>query len=210
MTACSPIHLSRLAFSLTELLVVTAIIGLLAGMTIPAFNSIVTSSKLTSAAHATADHLNFARQTALTRNTSVEVRFYKLPDSGRSSSGTASVYRAIQLFIKNENFLQPLGNCVYLPSPIIFVDTAVASSLLANSVTIEQDSDGQPSLGVFGHNYKYRAFRFRASGGTDLSGNSIHLSLASATDRIVSNDLPSNFITVQIDPVTGRIRSFRP
>lgn len=62
-------------FSLIELLTVIAIIGLMVGLTVPAFQSIAGSKKVPSAAGEIAGILEYARNEAMTRQTYVWVGF---------------------------------------------------------------------------------------------------------------------------------------
>jgi uncharacterized protein (TIGR02596 family) len=96
------------AFTLIELLVVVAIMGLLLALVAPAVVPMMQSSNMNKAAEMISDELNFARQTALTQNRDVEVRFYKLPSP--SNAGDLQ-FRAFRSFaaIGNANKLA-LGN----------------------------------------------------------------------------------------------------
>lgn len=198
------------AFTLTELLFVIAIMGVISAFSVPAFNSIAKSSALASTNRIVVDHLNLARQTALSRNASVEVRFYKLADYNQPATSGPTVYRALQLFIQDNNSAKPFDNPIYFRAPIICIDNSMASTLL--DVTEESTPSFQdPSLGIFERNYLYRSFRFKPSGSTDLPDHvSMHLSFKIQTDPDIKPGLPRNFATVQIDPATGRVRTFRP
>ena len=68
------------AFSLVELLVVIAVIAIVAGYAVPAVTTMLKGSQLTQGSQMVVDQIALARQTALSRNRSVEVRFYKYAD----------------------------------------------------------------------------------------------------------------------------------
>ena len=70
----------RAGFSLIELLVVCAIIGIIVGFTIGPANTMMRGSQLTQGSALLNDQIALARQLALTRNHAMEVRFYKYAD----------------------------------------------------------------------------------------------------------------------------------
>ncbi len=202
----------RRGFSLVELLVVIAIIGLLAGLSVPTYNQLSKASNLTTSVQKVSDELNLARQTAITKNRSVEVRFYKLPEDG-STSTVPENFRAIQSFLMEEDAFVALGKTVYLPFPIIFSPESSQYSTLLDPGKERSPLDTQLLAG-YGINYKYIAFRFRPSGETDLSQSKSCLTLLAGTDLSKANSkgkpLPADFFTIQIEPITGRIKIFRP
>jgi hypothetical protein len=57
--------------------------------------------------------------------------------------------------------------------------------------------------------------RFQPSGGTPLKAattgsDSWFVSLVSENDHPLANKPAANFVTIQIDPVNGRVKVFRP
>jgi uncharacterized protein (TIGR02596 family) len=200
------------AFSLIELLVVIAIIGILAGLAIPAFHNITAGNSLSATAESVQAALAFARQTALTRNRAVEVRFYKLPETA-SPSGAPADYRGLQLFSIDTTSTNALGRPVYFSGPVIVSSNAATASLMNDTLLPETaPAATDPSLGALGKNYRYRKFRFRPDGSTDLSATgSWFLSLVPKNAPASRpQDLPANFITLQIDPLNGRTMTFQP
>src|SRR5256885_1216718 len=85
------------AFSLIELLVVIAIIGIIGAFAIPAAGNLLKGSSLTQAANLLTDQTAAARQQALTRNRSIEVRFYAFIDPEQPGE-TTPYCRALQYF----------------------------------------------------------------------------------------------------------------
>lgn len=227
---------ARRAFSLLELLVVVAVILVLAALAVPAFNSIGRASSLTAGTQAMVGALEQARQTAISRNRPVEVRFYKLPEYAQAPSAAPSVYRALQLYLVDSGpngtlVTNPASRMVKLSSPVIISTNTKTSSLMNDSALPEEDKstktewrERSPETSVpssklpeFAYNYKYRSFRFRADGSTDLPTRVTNtlskqwfFTLHGQNDKIEGNGVPANFVTIQVDPQTGRTRVFRP
>ena len=80
MNTKAPLSNAR-AFSLVELLVVISVIAIIAGFAVPAVTTMIRGSALAQGSQNIADQIVLARQLALSRNRSVEVRFYKFGDS---------------------------------------------------------------------------------------------------------------------------------
>lgn len=212
--------LSR-AFSLIEVMAVAAITAVLLLFSLPAFEQMVKGSRVTIAGRTLVDELSLAQQTALSRNLPVEVRFYKLPPNEQNpETATPAVYRAFQTFL-NDGSDTSLGKIVCLPPGIvIFEDEAgvapeqARSSILLKSggpLTVSDEQPASLALPTYGRNYRYRSFRFKGNGETDMSDRPAFLTLVSQKDPPNgTSGLPANFVTVQIDPVNGRARSFRP
>lgn len=194
-------------FSLIELLVVVAILGILAYMTVPAFQQISRAGNINAAGQVVADHFSLARQHAVTRNRLVEVRFYQF----RAVGASQTTYGALQLFeyIELEDRYQAIMPIVYLPSATKLLDDSSKTSLLTISGQPVTPSASDPKIPGVGTSYKYLSVRFKPDGQTNLDpeGNWF-VTVAGNLTR--DGEMPQNFLTVQIDPVTGTIRHYRP
>jgi len=191
------------AFSLVELLVVIAIMALLATLTVPAFQSITLGSSLARGGQIVADQLALARQMAVSRNSQVQVRLIWLKNNPPG-------YQAIQLWGQGATPAEhvPLSQLVPLPEGISLAATASLSPLLNDSslVTIS----GRAAFGGRGL-LDYRGFRFKAGGRTDLPYNASNAFLTVVATRDADKtSLPENYSLVQVDPVSGRVKTFRP
>jgi len=200
----------RRGFTLLELLAVIAIIAIITVAVVPAVTGPLRSSNLTNGSLALMDTLNLARQTALTNNSPVEVRIYK---TGGATSPTDLQYRAYRLFsVDANNNKQALGTLKHLTEPVIISSGTTLSSLMAG----RSGNSVQPEDYPVPDNTAYIWFRFRPNGGTDLTpvegtGSNWFLTLLLENAPTTGTaGLPANYFTIQIDPVTGRARSFRP
>ncbi len=209
LQACS--FASRRGFSLIEVLVVMSIIGVMAAATIPAFQQLVIGSNFTVSGELLRDNLTLARQTALVRNHSVEVRFYQFQGNG----ATTSDYQAFQLFLqKDDGTYDALTKVLYFPKSIILNTNAQFSSLFdsnTTNTTIGQGVNTGVKLPEVGTTYQYLSFKFKPGGGTSLAQvPPCFVTLVAKNAAPVNGSLPANFVTVQIDPVVGKVAVLRP
>ena len=223
------------AFSLVELLVVVSVIAIIAGFAVPAVTTMIKGSQLTQGSQTLTDQLSLARSTALGRNRSVEIRFYKFgdPDSpGEDPKNPETGYfRSMQVFeVLDNGALVPAGPIQRLPANVI-MNEGPLSTILDN---VEKKWERHPSSSdpempdtEVGRKYHYTKFRFLPDGSTDLPPNGTitrvptgdswyitvhgtHVAKGGAASDGATAVLPANYFTLQIDPVTGSTRSYRP
>lgn len=197
-------------FTLLELLGVLAIIIIVSAAVVPSLTGITGSSSLTTGSSMFADALNLARQTALADNCPVEVRIYK---TGSAANPSDPQYCAFNLFkVDDSNAKQALGKLRRLPDPIIISPSSQYSSLMAG----RSGNSAVPEDYPMPKDTPYIWFRFKPNGSTDLTpvegpGSNWFVTLVSRNAPIKANTgLPANYFTIQIDPTTGRARSYRP
>ena len=217
----------RSAFSLIELVVVIAIIAIIATFTVPAATGILRGSAITQASQTLTDQISLARQMALSRNRAVEVRFYQYADpeapGEKVGSPATGQWRGMQLFDVLESGVPvPIDKPQRLPISVIMnpgtTSATTLSSLIAcaapNSPTIKTPGTTDPDLprGV-AKNYNYVAFRFLQDGSTNLLASQAggwFVTIHNMTPPVTGTTPPANFFTLQIDPVSGSIKGFRP
>lgn len=212
------------AFSLIELLVVMVIIGIIAMVTLPAFNNLGRAQALTSAGSSLLDHLALARQTAVAQNRVVEVRFYKRRENPAQAAGTANAerFRSFRTMIYDENVLNAFAQTTMQDFPariVLSEEKEYATLIFPYTNTVPPRPYAKETLSSVETNVEYQVIRFKPTGGTDLSvtgtpeGNRWFLTIKSENDPNVTS--PSarpahNFVTVLLDPVSGRVRTYRP
>lgn len=197
---------TRPAFSLVELLLVVAIISILAILAIPAFNSINSARFIEQAGQKIADQIALARQIALSKNRSVEVRFMKIPNE---ENGIAD-YSSIQLYeVRDDGSDRPLAKIAKLPQGIIISDTGELSSLFSPNAMGTLDKESFPDLPNSGKPEDVRFFRFKPNGQSDLPNMAGNYYLTVHHKREIGK-MPANFSTIQVDPMSGRVKILRP
>jgi uncharacterized protein (TIGR02596 family) len=194
------------AFSLIELLVVIGIAAALMGLAGTAFFNMAKSTRVTTAGNQVLDALAQARQRAVTQNSRVEVRFYKLPAQSGQGADAFRGLRAVR--IGQDGKSTDLERVVRLP------DTVIISEITAQNTIFDATVEEKEDLNSEQKNVPYRAITFLPNGQTDLNldpGQKWFLTLydgqaaAQATDN-----LPDNYAVVQIDAFTGNARVLRP
>jgi len=188
-----------LAFSLVELLVVVAIIGIMASIAVPAFSSISAASGITRAGQLLGDQIILARQEATTRNRDIEVRLIDM------TNGVWSGYTALQLWLKDENgVLSPLGKLQKLPEGTIISSNNSYSPLLTADTSIS----GSTNFGAATCSYK--GFRIRASGSPSSAINTNNNFITVVLARDSSKTPPDNYYSVSVNPITSKVKIYRP
>jgi len=192
-----------------------AILLILMALLLPATTSLMGSMNISRASSLITDELNYARQTALSRNRDVEVRIYRMESK---MDANTKQYRAIRALLADGSDpanSKPLSKVKYLPESVIISDAVAFSTLLDYGNTNRSGlvfSNETLPIGVT----EYVSFLFRANGGTSLTpvtppiGNWFLTLYAEKAPTNVATGLPNNYFTAQIDPVTGRLRNYRP
>ncbi|HRJ73658.1 MAG TPA: GspH/FimT family pseudopilin [Terrimicrobiaceae bacterium] len=172
------------AFSLVELLVVIAVIGLLAVGSLVAVSGIRAGRNLNQAGILALDQFALARQNAVSKNARVRWLIVSVADA---RNGDPEAFRKIRLEIFDPagRAWKPLGRPVTFPVSVV-ADPA-GSTLLTNTAAGATN-----------------AVTFLANGRTQLNPNTVHSLTLSDGKNI------NNFITIQLDPVSGRCRTFQP
>jgi uncharacterized protein (TIGR02596 family) len=190
------------AFTLVELLVVVALIAVLSVLVFPAVTSVAKGTALTRASQVVADQFALARQEATGKNRDVQVRFVW-------KDGQPEGWRGIQLWAASLNDVtdyRPVARIAWLPDGTLISDVPTMSPLIEGP-TIPETNAVFPGRGPT----KYCGFRFRAGGGTDLNFNTSSNFVTVVHDHDASvTSAPANYAVVQVDPVNGRVRTYRP
>lgn len=197
-----PAPLSPGGFSLVELLVVMAVLGVLVVIATPALHSISQGNSVTRAGQDLADSLILSHDEAITRNRKVTIRFIKKTDS----NGGGLRYRAIQAWVIKDDAgnLAPLTRVISFPAAVVVAESPTLSPL------IQAPPAQAGTMTISGVPCDYVAFTILANGSLDstISNQSSFLTLVQ--ERDVSTTSPVNFFSIFLSPITGEVSTFRP
>jgi len=204
------------AYSLIELLAVMAIIALLATTALPAMRGILDGVNVSGAAGMAEAELSLARQTAMSRNLPVEIRFYQHDD------GTGLKWRQLAVLIpasasglSSDQWITP-GKI--LPGNIIMEDSGDFSTILSKATAPSGGQTNAPWTGtelasappsVRGKNYV--GFRFNSDGSSNLpSDQAWCLTLKNPFTKAQGQAPAANYVALVLDSLTGRTMSYQP
>jgi len=198
-------------------MVVIAIMVVILSLAIPAFVTIGKASHLTNAGFTIQDNLRLARQMAVAQNRKVAVHFYKI----KGEVGNQEEYRALRIYTTDDSqrlddngnpVLVALGGIKRLPSDTIMSQkvgfSTLLSSLNPDPTPATEDVPGEKGAA-------YKVVEFNPDGSTTLpatptNGDKWFITVKAENDPESAAMPAKNFITVMLDPVTGRLKSFQP
>ena len=208
------------AFSLTELLVVITIIIVLSSVLGPTIGKALRGSNLVQGSDLVGDVLAIAHQQAVTKQQTVEVRFYCYTNS--DTPGDNGQCHGFQTFlISDSGNATPLTKPQKLPQTVVISTNTTWSTLFTltknSSAATNISSINLTSLPNIGTNYTFYAFQYQRSGLTSLVGSSPStpwtwsLSVVNLQDVLLHpTTFPINYATLVIDPYNGSLRVYRP
>ncbi len=203
---------SRSAFTLIESLAVVAILAIIVAIATPAMLGAIKATRLTAAGELVTGKLAEAQNLALTFSSDVELRLYKAPQVQLFEGGSGQflqIYQWVESDAETDPgtgdepaaALKPVGDREQMPEGIIISYDAKFSSIWHLEPKVEETTGGDR---------EYVAIRFRPDGSTDLLEAATWFMTLVDRESAAATDLPHNFYTVQIDPVTSKLEIYRP
>ncbi|MEQ1935935.1 MAG: Verru_Chthon cassette protein D [Fimbriimonadaceae bacterium] len=228
------------AFSLIEMLVVVTIIVLLLAFSTPALMRTMQSTRLTSVGDTMFGVISQAQQTAFAQNAPVELRFFKHGDEGFSDAPEFfRSYQLFKIELLTtgtgatatvKESIVPVGNLVKFSDGIVIATDNELSPALSGEGLPDSKGGDSSSAGYSGvEGATYNALRFLTDGSCHKVGTNATVSGATQATltfqtlptsfftitydinkEITTSNLPNNFYTIQVDPYTGKARSYKP
>jgi uncharacterized protein (TIGR02596 family) len=182
----------------------------------PTLNSALRGTALTQGVDKVIGVLSLARQTALTKGQTVEVRFYSYVDP--ETPGDKGQFHALQAFSQDDSgMMVPLNKAQTLPQTVVMATNSLNGSSVSTLLSLPNPSaPSQFPIPRAKNAYTCSSFQFYRSGTTSLlvSGASSNwcVTVFNAADLLGAGatTLPKNYTTVTVNPYNGSLRVFRP
>jgi uncharacterized protein (TIGR02596 family) len=205
-----PQRVARAAFTLVEMLVVLAVMGLITAAVAPQVFGTLVATRLSSAGQTMVGAISLAHELAVSGGQEVELRFYRYEIEDEPDSDQA--FRAIVMVKPSDDPTvsgQQIGEIIRCPAGIIMGDTQALSPILHSS---DLKSQNDEEKFIRSTKATYKSFRFRPDGTSTLSMAAQDCYFTLAEERLIakSSEVPANFYAVQVDPQSGRTETFRP
>lgn len=203
-------HRTVRGYTLIEMLIVVVVMAILMLMVVSGFTSGIEASRLRSTEARITSSIEVARQEAVARNRTVELRFYEVPGANDPLGGVA--WRSWQILLRDTTgSYNPIGDLQSMDQGIVAHPDVQFSNLLVDppNPRIGMISNG-PTVGG-ATTYRYAAIEFRPDGSTGLTKDTAwSLSLVESKEIDVNGSatLPQNYRSIVINPFTGATRGY--
>jgi uncharacterized protein (TIGR02596 family) len=205
----------RQGFSLTEMLVVMAVLGMVMALAVPSIEPMLKGNRVTQSADDFRFRLAEFRQKAITENSPIEVRFLRYSDP--TLPGSSPLWRAYQFGryrtseVLNQSgafIFEPVSEVFHMPQGIVMSGRAEYSSLTDESKIPQR----QHELSVDGVDaVMYSSFVIRPDASTTLgkrSGDVWFLTFMLERDEELAV-FPPNFICLCVDAYNSASRFYQ-
>jgi uncharacterized protein (TIGR02596 family) len=230
----------RAGFTLIEMLAVLGIVGVVAGVAAPAVLGVISSTRLTQAGDELSGLISQAQQIAVSESRPVEVRFYNMTAGAGAISGPGEArYRGVMIVkyyqtgeldptlgtgavLSEPMAVADFGGLYRLPSGVIMSDTARLNTFMklpevpakggsgggGTQLVVKRGATFEPL--ALPEAVDYRAFLCLPESTNLNAADNWFVTLLQINDANLSPSELKNFYAIQIEPVTGRLMSYRP
>lgn len=200
---------SHAAFTMVELLMVMVVLSILLLASMPSLVNSTGGSRLTMAGDLLLNALSEAQQKAIASDSEVEVRFFEAIDPPAfGGARELSSFQTCTLASTGEDValasFVPSSGITKLPDGVVISRKEKVNSLL------QQPFKELPPTDLSDKVKRYLSIRFLPDGSTNLSSGQLWFVTLVADTSEEAGEVPANYYTIQLDPVTGRLRTFRP
>lgn len=198
---------TRRAFSLVELVVVLAIASLLLALAAPYAFSAMQAASLTSVGDTVMQKIAQAQMRATTENRVIALQFYFYNREG------VKACHAVQMMSIDPatNTAKPVEEPVFWSEGRVVLAEGQLSPLFSNTAAADT---GQAADEPFkSDEATFHRIRFYPNGSTSVGVplRQAYLTFVNSSKyREGATDPPPNYYTIQLDPIAGRARSYRP
>ena len=183
-----------------------AVVILVASFAVPAVSSIMRAEGVTRGGSTVEQTMARARQLALSRNRKMEVRIYKYNDP--KIVGEEATFRALQIFqVEDDGTAEAVSKVQSLPSSAAVNESSTLSPLISGGDT---NLSSKPKIPRVGTSYDAVFVTFLPDGAAELGASQNYLTIHDGNVPVDASTTPDNYYTVQIDPLLGTVRSYRP
>ncbi len=193
-------------FSIVEIIAVVAILTVAAVLSAPYIAGMAAAARLRTAADAVQNRLLEAQSLAILFNTDAELRFYEAEDlvGGRL---TLRKLRILTLRPPEDDSSETPASLFEPVGAITSLDQEIEISMDSRRSSIMDLGFQDSTTDIYG---RYIALRFHSDGSPALQSSKPWFLTLHEKDAQLRDHRLRNFVTVQIDPATGRLRSFQP
>lgn len=197
----------RAAFTLVEIVVVLAIITIIMAFSTPYAFSVIQSASVTSVGDTLMQKISQAQQTAMTENRVTALQFYVY------EKDAVTACHAMQLMSVDPatNEAKPIEEPIFFADGRVVIAQGMLSPLF--NYTLPADTGAANAEPFKSLTATFYRVRFYPNGGTSLSIplRQAYFTLMPANAyKSGMEEAPKNYYSIQIDPVVGRPRSYRP
>lgn len=196
------------AFTLIEMLIVITIISILFLIATPYTTGSLRAHRLSSAGDGLLFRISLAQQTAVTESRLTELRFYYYGNNGVSGAYACQLMD----YDPTTNKSTPAEPPMYFGEESVVMIDGPLSPIFSG--TLEPGDFGNADQEPFkAKNATFKRILFYPNGSTNISVplRNAYVTLVGVDGMVIDTSKPPpNFYTIQIDPITGRAKAYRP